>query len=536
MICCKICNKEFTLIHWSHLASHEMTTAEYRSLYGEDSLVSAEYREMRSKMSSGKNNSNFGKKWTDEMKKASSKKLTGRAPWNKSKRWDGPRTEKQSNSIVAREKKYNIGELTRYVPIHSLETKGKISNSIKGYAATHRAEMKARAAKSVRTKQEADYDFAIFRGRTHSKETKKLLSDISIERNKKKTATSVDMAIARAKEFDMTVLDISNNIALIECDVCGEHFEYTRQYLFESKIHPKMCRSCHPIDTQASQLEIEIRDFILSMLSTPEKYLINDRTVLSRKELDIFLPERMLAFEINGLYWHSELVLENNGYDRKKDYQKYLECKEKGIKLITIHEDEWRERTDIAKSRITGFLNKNSVLYARKTDVVELTSKEANQFLKRNHLQGTGRSNVRLGLKYNGELVAVMTLSKENVSRKSTNWEINRFCNKLNHTIVGGASKLFSYFIRLHSPENVISFSDNRWGDGTLYQSLGFTMEHCSPPSYWYFRPNEGRKYHRYSLRKTPDDNQVLTEWDNRKLQGWNRIWDCGHSKWVWNR
>jgi hypothetical protein len=35
-------------------------------------------------------------------------------------------------------------------------------------------------------------------------------------------------------------------------------------------------------------------------------------------------------------------------------------------------------------------------------------------------------------------------------------------------------------------------------------------------------------------LRKNPNDDPSLTEWENRKNQGWNRIWDCGHSKWTW--
>jgi hypothetical protein len=128
-----------------------------------------------------------------------------------------------------------------------------------------------------------------------------------------------------------------------------------------------------------------------------------------------------------------------------------------------------------------------------------------------------------------------MTFTNNNISRRLKNiWEINRFSSILDTTIVGGASKLFSYFIKNYSPETVISYADNRWSKGELYQQLGFIKIHDGIPNYWYVFPNQKQRIHRYSLRKTSDDDCNLTEYEIRNQEGFFRIWDCGSAKWVW--
>lgn len=76
-----------------------------------------------------------------------------------------------------------------------------------------------------------------------------------------------------------------------------------------------------------------------------EKYLksiydgeINVRTrdIISPLELDFFLPEKNLAIEFNGTYWHSMEGGTAKGYHLKKS----LMCRELGIRLIHIYEFE----------------------------------------------------------------------------------------------------------------------------------------------------------------------------------------------------
>jgi hypothetical protein len=129
-----------------------------------------------------------------------------------------------------------------------------------------------------------------------------------------------------------------------------------------------------------------------------------------------------------------------------------------------------------------------------------------------------------------------MTFSRSNISRKVVGWELNRFASKLNTIVIGAASKLFKYFVNTYAPESLISYSDNRWSTGDLYSAIGFSKVSDGVPNYWYFKPPAAQRIHRFTLRKTASDNPALTEVENRKEQGYLRVWDCGSSKWLWNQ
>jgi hypothetical protein len=220
-----------------------------------------------------------------------------------------------------------------------------------------------------------------------------------------------------------------------------------------------------------------------------------------------------------------------------------IACKNKNIQLIHIFEDEWINKRDIVKSRLLNLINKTtSRIYARKTSVRIIPNKEAHDFCDMHHMQGRGQIKIAYGLFYNDALVSVMTFAHINISKSSNKnivhdkaiWELSRFCNQLNTSIIGGAGKLLKAFIRDHNPIKIISYADLRWSIGGLYEQLGFTLSHESRPNYWYIKKySECKRYHRFQFRKNANDNQALTEWENRQLQGFDRIWDCGNQCWI---
>ena len=81
-------------------------------------------------------------------------------------------------------------------------------------------------------------------------------------------------------------------------------------------------------------------------------------------------------------------------------------------------------------------------------------------------------------------------------------WELVRFCNKLNIRVVGGASKLLKYFIKQYNPKSIVSFSMNDISNGDLYKTLGFVTDDKITQSYWYIDPNTMKRYHRTSFTK----------------------------------
>lgn len=288
---------------------------------------------------------------------------------------------------------------------------------------------------------------------------------------------------------------------------------------------------------QNSNAEQELISFIAK--KTPEaKVITNTRKIIPPYELDIFIPDKKIAFEFNGQYWHSELA----GKDKKYHITKTKMCSDKGIQLIHINEYEWKNNLELVQSRICNILKVSATrIYARNCAIdYDVSIGEANDFLNKNHIQRSSPHSVRIGLRHEGELVSIMTFIKPRFNKKYQ-WELARFCSKMNYSVVGGASKLFKHFVSSYNPKSVISYSDKRWSAGNLYKSIGFEYGWTSSPNYWYFKNNSDEVFSRIKFQKhklksiLTDFNPELTEWENMKNNGYNRIWDCGNDVWVWN-
>jgi hypothetical protein len=113
-------------------------------------------------------------------------------------------------------------------------------------------------------------------------------------------------------------------------------------------------------------------------------------------------------------------------------------------------------------------------------------------------------------------------------------YELLRFCNKLNTSVVGGASRLLKYFIKMNNPLEIISYSDKCWSSGNLYKELGFEYLSTSDPNYYYIIDDVRR--HRFNYRKDKlvklGHDAKLTESQIMTNLGYDRIYDCGSDKW----
>ena len=262
--------------------------------------------------------------------------------------------------------------------------------------------------------------------------------------------------------------------------------------------------------------------------------IITNQRLWNNKEIDIYIPKLKLAFECNGSYWHSEI----NGRPRNYHLEKTLIANENGVHLVHLWEHDWRFKQEITRSRILSLLGLNEKIPARKCQISEATPKESQDFLNQNHIQFFCPSSIKLGLYYQGQLTSLMTFGRSRFS-KHAQWELLRFVNLKGVTVVGGASKLFKYFVTQHQPDSVISYSDRSFNRGNVYQQLGFTKQHSSPPTYYYTRDYkffENRmKFQKHKLENLMSifDAQ-LSEWEIMKLNGYDRIWDCGNDVWMW--
>ena len=308
--------------------------------------------------------------------------------------------------------------------------------------------------------------------------------------------------------------------------ICPEHgiFEQTPSNHIDKK---QNCPKCVFKDVLP---ESEIREFLISLGLSVES---GNKNILNGKELDILIPSHNVAIEYNGLYWHSEQYRSNDYHLNKTEL-----CEKKGIQLIHIFEDEWINKKEIVKSRLKNILGvTDKTIYARKCIIKEVSVKEKTKFINDNHIQGSVGSKINLGLYYNDELVSVMTFgglrgSLGSKSDKNT-WELLRFCNKINVSVVGGASRLLKYFLKMYTPKELISYADRRWSMGNMYEKLGFKFIHDSKPNYWYI--DRLNRLHRYNFRK---DVLIREGFDKDKSEheimlerGIYRIYDCGNKK-----
>jgi hypothetical protein len=339
----------------------------------------------------------------------------------------------------------------------------------------------------------------------------------------KKTNTQ-DEYIIKAKavhgfKYDYSSIEYLGNIKNITI-TCSEHGEFSQ--LASSHLQGTGCPKC---GLKYDKSEGEVKDFIESIGLT---YIENTKKIISPLELDIYISSHNIAIEFDGLYWHSEIHKPSNYHLNKTEL-----CDKQGIKLIHIFEDEWRDKQDIVKSRLMNILGLTSYkIYGRKTQIREVSSKDSMCFLNNNHIQGNVNSSIKLGLYYNDELVSLMTFGKGRIvmGGDSNQYELLRFCNKLNTSVIGGADKLLKYFIKTYNPIEIISYADRRWSQGDLYDKLGFINTHNSRPNYHYIINN--KRKHRFSFRKSilvkQGYNKDLTEHQIMLERKIYRIYDCG--------
>lgn len=256
------------------------------------------------------------------------------------------------------------------------------------------------------------------------------------------------------------------------------------------------------------------------------KILINHRNLLDGIELDIYLPEKKLAIEFNGVYWHIINTIKM-GTDGKNYHKKKLNlCREKGVHLLQIWSSQWETKKDIVKSIISIKLNDKSLkrIYARKCKIVELSAYDKNTFLESNHLMGKDKSNYKYGLVYNDEIVSVMTYRNSRYNKKY-DYELSRFSVKCNTIVIGGFSKLLKHFRKMYSG-SIISYADLMYSEGNVYKKNGFELLHETKPKYWYVKEGteilEHRAMHMKKEKNNKTENQIMIE------NGYNKIWDCG--------
>jgi len=316
----------------------------------------------------------------------------------------------------------------------------------------------------------------------------------------------------------------------VKCKKCGTVFSILWNSFQQGG---GVCPGCFPLCQGRSKMENDIAELIASL---GIDILCNKRDIISPYELDIFIPSHNIAIEFCGLWCHSSGGNAPYLIPADRHITKLRMCEDAGIRLITIFEDEWILRKEVVMSKLLIDLNqfKGQKLGGRLCTVGKTTSKSKRDFLQQYHLQGDRVSTVNLCLKYFGSIISVMTFTK----LRDHEYELSRYCCKPNYLIMGGASKLLSYFKTNYTWTNIFTYADRRWSNGNLYTSLGFESSGITDPNYWYWGNGIIGRAHRLNYSKSQltsmkNFSDDLTEKQIMALEGYAWIYDCGNYKFT---
>lgn len=274
---------------------------------------------------------------------------------------------------------------------------------------------------------------------------------------------------------------------------------------------------------------------IASLFDNIENKILGDKKLISPYELDIYLPDKKLAIEYNGNYWHSEAQKDSN-YHRTKTFA----CAQKNVQLIHIFEYEWSDldKQKKIKNMLIDKVYGTNKIYAKDTKIIEIDSISCKEFLTKYHIQSFVYADINIGCFYNNELIGVATFGTPRFG-DTAEYELIRLCFKNGITVVGGSSKLFSYFVNTYKPQSVITYVNIGKFTGNTYPKLGFKFQKFTKPGYVWFNCNTKDLKSRYSTQKSKLVKDGLgtndeTEDTIMKRLGYIKIFDSGNLVLLW--
>jgi len=350
-----------------------------------------------------------------------------------------------------------------------------------------------------------------------------------------------------------TVRPASVKRVVVQCTACSRKFPRMRRTVIEAAL----CKPCScsrpstnaqraatlyahygengpPVVNNYGAAADELAKFIESHIDGAL-----DREVMlpNATRLDMLSRERQLAVEYCGLHWHNEASPSPRGpaYHRNK----MLAAQSQGIRLITVFEDEWRDRRHAAEGVLLAHFGVYALkIGARKCDLRPVDLTVARDFMDAEHLQGgSRRAFAAIGLFHDGALVGAVTVAKHHRQGHGASAVVDRLCFKHGVQVVGGGSRLLraaADAARLRDFARLVTWSDNRWSNGNVYAQSGFVLAKELPPDYSYvyvrgYRGRASKQSQKKSLTGCPSDK---TEHAWALEHGLARIWDCGHKRW----
>jgi len=211
-------------------------------------------------------------------------------------------------------------------------------------------------------------------------------------------------------------------------------------------------------------------------------------------------------------------------------------------KIIHVWEDQWIYQGKKLESKLKSLLGTTERIHGRTTSITRLNNQNLINFLEDNHLNVAIKAKYKFGIIKEDELLAAMSFSSgreiERNGKIYNSYELLRFCNRLNITVVGGFSKLLNHFINMYQPDDIMTYVDADWSDGELYTKLGFEYADKVPPmEFWLNQLTGLREYPRFVLKMKNLPMTILESAKDKsrflRENGYLQVFNSGSYKFI---
>lgn len=237
-----------------------------------------------------------------------------------------------------------------------------------------------------------------------------------------------------------------------------------------------------------------------------------------------------------------------NPSENKHELIDMINEKRKTENCFMFFPHEWQGRSSQIISHIRSYDSKIlRKIHARKCNVKQIDMKILRKFCDLYHIQGTNKLGfIGWGIFEAEELIGVLSFGRHHRQNQVLTEEksvvLDRLCFKENVRIMGGASKLFSVAVKWameqHDVSKIISFSDNRWSLGGVYEKLNFKLDKELAPDYFYIEENNVLSYYSKQSQKKDNvncpQNTEITEKQWAKCRGLIQVYDAGKKRWSY--
>lgn len=336
---------------------------------------------------------------------------------------------------------------------------------------------------------------------------------------------SIDIVKKRLLELNLRLVDNYSeymNVLTeihVQCTTNPNHLPFRKKFahMYANSIY---CPECQYTGKSKAQTDIE------NYLRSIGVSVISDRSL--GFEIDIYAPEYKIGIEYCGLFYHNEI-----SKDVEYHMRKWEKCADKGIKLITLYEDEYLRNVSLIHGYFKNiFFPCGKKIRAEDCVCRLVDKKDAVYFYAKYCVAGIpSRDIIELksyGLYYGNMLVMVASfnISQDNGYKLL----LDRYACCFDISVPNGLEYIIDHAINnmKYTEINEICFYYNRRFP-QYTPPANFSFKESIPPCFDFVRGRERKTLQQLWVKDEKKEQVEIL----RRNQGWVKIYDCGHDLWV---